>query len=65
VTTKILYPKRVVDLLDGARIAHFSREDFLYLAHAALDQATRREDVSTAAPGFKAIEALLPEEAQS
>ena len=46
----LVYPARVVAVLDGAALAGFTREEFLLLAHAALDQAVRREDVATAAP---------------
>lgn len=48
-----------------ALLAHagaFSREDWLKLAYAALDQGVTRGDMADARKAFKAIEAILPEE---
>ena len=54
------YGAAVDELLANAR--GFSREDWLKLAYAALDQGATSADMADARKAFKAIEAILPEE---
>jgi hypothetical protein len=55
------YGAPVDGVIAAAALAGFTREDFLKLAWAALDQGVTSADMRVAREAFGAIESLLPE----
>lgn len=55
------YGSIVDPVIGDAQLRGFTREDFLKLAWAALDQAVCRADLHEAAKAFEVIRNLLPE----